>query len=71
MASPAETAAKIFAEMGAQEVEKLRQENERLLVALSNIATMSPHYVNGKFEDHAAFSSRIKMTALHSINPPK
>lgn len=41
----------------------------RLRGALANIAIMSPHYVNGDFEDIASFVQRIKQSARDCIYP--
>lgn len=44
-------------------------EIERMRVALANISCMGPHYVNGIFEDHAAFAIRIKAAAKAALQP--
>lgn len=44
-------------------------EIERLRVSLANIATMTPHYVNGVFEDHSSYALRLNAAALAAINP--
>lgn len=40
---------------------------ERLQLALANLSVMSPHYSEGKFEDHASVVRRMKEYAHDSL----
>ena len=40
---------------------------ERLQLALANLSVMSPHYTDGKFEDHSSALQRMKQYARECL----
>ena len=48
---------------GTPVMRKLLAENDALLLAIANISVDSPHYSDGKFEDHSSVVARMKKYA--------